>query len=316
MFLCSIKIKFWLIILYVTNHIQKVLNFDEEKEHKKLIEYANKENVVIIAMIAPYVSVRISPVEETRAEIGISEEFGIEMALEHIKKESDSKKLILLVGSPGGYIASSYKVALALRDYFEHIIVFVPHIAASGGTLVALTGNEILGIMSNLTPLDVQTSYKDMIVSCESIFKSFGRLCEYFKDKQVEEAAFPYRALAEKLDPILMEEFNSQQRAMIDYVTEILQKTGYNENSITISESLVRRHITHGQVINYDKAKILGLKVDKSDKYPELWSYMREWLAEYMLKGTDKHFIRYIVPKREKDINNEESVMKKEVENG
>lgn len=288
-------------MIKIPESIQNVLNFDEEKENKYLLDYSTKNNVVFIAMIAPYVGMKISPIDEISAQIGLSEEFGIEVALEQIKKETTSKKLFLLVGSPGGAVSSSYKVALALRDYFEEITVFVPHIAASGGTLVAMIGDEIImGNMSNLTPLDVQVSYQDQPASCQSLFRSFGRLSEYFKDKLPEEAPYPWKALADKLDPVLMEEWNGHQSVMERYVTEILSKTKY-KNAQKLAEQWVRGFCTHSEVLNYETCKNFGLKVEKSSKYQEVWQAMREWLSEYMLRGADKHFIRYIVPKKEEN---------------
>ena len=53
-----------------------------------------------------------------------------------IKEQTNCKKLILMINSPGGFVKSSYKMARALRENFEEIIVFVPYEASSGGTLV------------------------------------------------------------------------------------------------------------------------------------------------------------------------------------
>ncbi len=296
--------------------IQKILNFDEEKENKYLIDYATTHNIVFIAMIAPYVGLKVSPVSELSAEIGLSEEFGIEVALEHIKKETGSKKLILLVGSPGGLVSSSYKVALALRDYFDDIKVFVPHIAASGGTLVAMTGNEIvMGTMSNLTPLDIQIVYDGKQISCQSMFRSFGRLSKFFEDKLPEEAPYPWKALADKLNPVVMEEWDGFLTVMENYLYNILTKTDYNEDTASeITQKWVRGFYTHTQVLDYQTCKEHKLKVVESSKYPDLWQAMKEWLSEYMLKSTDKHFIRYIVPKKQKVLKPEDYPLNKEKE--
>lgn len=58
-------------------------------------------------------------------------------------------------------LSSAYKTAITIRDAFNDITVFVSHYALSGGTLLALAGNRIkMGIMSQLSGLDVQTQYK------------------------------------------------------------------------------------------------------------------------------------------------------------
>ena len=102
--------------------------------------------------------------------MGLSEEFAVETAINHIQTRTDVRKLLLLVNSPGGLVQSSYKIARALRKAFKEIIVFVPHIAASGGTLLAVTGNKIvMGMMSQLSPLDPQAQIGDGAVSANSV---------------------------------------------------------------------------------------------------------------------------------------------------
>jgi ClpP class serine protease len=156
-------------------------------------------------LIAPYAGVRISPIEERSAQISISEEFGVETAINEIKSRTDVKKLLLLLNSPGGLVQSSYKVARALRQSFDGIIVFVPHLAVSGGTLVALAGNEIvMGMMSQLGPLDVQVGDK----STQSVIRGFENVTDLFRKLLPEEAPYTYRALAEKFDPVEMDECN------------------------------------------------------------------------------------------------------------
>ena len=86
------------------------------------------------------------------------------------------KHAYLLVNSPGGTMISAYKIARAIRSTFDRITAFVPHAAASGGTLLALAGNEIvMGPMSYLTPLDVQIRYKGGFISATTFMKFFSR---------------------------------------------------------------------------------------------------------------------------------------------
>ncbi len=107
-----------------------------------------------MAFVSSYVPRKYNSTSSVRATISIGDEFGIEEALNQIKRSTSkakTKKAYLLINSPGGLESSSFKIAQAIRDTFEDITVFVPHIAASGGTLLALTGNRIrMGIMSQL----------------------------------------------------------------------------------------------------------------------------------------------------------------------
>src|SRR4051812_47733306 len=92
---------------------------------KELQEWANREDCALLAFVAPYSGIRVNPVSEAYASIGVQEEFGIESFIERCN-QAKIKKLHLLVNSPGGNIVSSYKVAKALRSHFDLIRVFVP----------------------------------------------------------------------------------------------------------------------------------------------------------------------------------------------
>lgn len=183
----------------------KMVDVQAESD-KSIIEFAKRRKVAMMAMIASYVPLRISPAEESYAYIGTSEEFGAETAVSMMTDSMPRNcEVLLLLNSPGGSLSSSYEISKILRESFKKLTIFVPHIAASGGTLVALTGDRIfMGMMSRLSPLDVQMGYKDDIVSANAMMRAFGAVTNYFKDKTPEEAPYPWKALADKLDPVIM----------------------------------------------------------------------------------------------------------------
>lgn len=284
-----------------TSDIGKILDVSKEND-PKLLNGLNKiskqQKAVLLAFIAPYAGRKITPTKIIRAQMGLSEEFGMETVIDEIKNETNVSKLVLLLNSPGGLIQSSYKVARALRNNFEEIIVFVPHIAASGGTLVALTGNEIvMGMMSQLTPLDPQSEdEKGKLISALSVIQAFQNVTEFFSDKTVDDAPYTFRALADKFDAIEIDEAISVMKLMEDYIREILEGCNYSTDVCkNIAKSLVGGFREHGEVINIDKAKEMGIKVVGDTKYPNEWNKLRGWLGKYLLQSADKHIIRYVI---------------------
>jgi len=276
-------------------------NVAEEKD-ETLQKVADSHDVILLAFIAPYTAVRISPIEEAYAAIGLEEEFGVETALSAIatRYSKEKPKAYFLVNSPGGGVTSTYKIARVLRTYFSDVKVVVPHVAASGGTLLAIMGNEIvMGAMSHLSPLDVQTRYKGMGVSTTTFVRTFDRWVKTFSTKTPDEAPYPEKAMVDKLDPIVMEEISGVIRASLGYVKEILEGAGY-KNAEEIAEKMVFKLGYHSQVIHRDLAKDMGLNIKKDSDYPELWESMRNWLEKYLYKGAKTHFIRYVVPKQSK----------------
>jgi hypothetical protein len=280
--------------------ITEIIDVKEEDDLKlleKLTEISKKHDAVLMACIAPYVGLKISPTKTINAQMGLSEEFAVETAINQIQAKTDVQKLMLLVNSPGGLVQSSYKIARALRKTFKEIIVFVPHIAASGGTLLALTGNKIvMGMMSQLSPLDPQAKIEDGAVSANSVVDAHQFVTKLFDDLSVEDAPYSYKALADKCDSVDIRDALASLSLMEEYILEILEDCGYsNEECKKISHNIVRGFKTHDEVINIDKAKKLGLNVISHSDFPTEWNLFREWLAKYMLQSADKHVIRFVI---------------------
>jgi ATP-dependent protease ClpP protease subunit len=266
------------------------------EEDEIVCNWANETGVALIAFISPYVYVRVSPIESVAASISLADEFGVETVVNELRK-ANIKKAYLLVNSLGGAMGSSYKIARALRMCLDEITVFVPHIAASGGTLLALTGNRIvMGPMSHITPLDVQIGYKGANISMATFQRFFVRASRWFERVTPEEAPYPQRAMADMLDPFIMEEWSGIMSTAVEYVDEILKLSGYKEHK-GIAETLVAGFPTHAYVITPDKGKDMGLNIEDSSKFDEEWKIMRYWLGKYLMEEATTHCIRYAIPK-------------------
>ncbi len=69
----------------------------------------------------------------------------------------DDVPIDLVIHTPGGLVLAAMQIARALADHKGKVTVFVPHMAMSGGTLIALAADEI--VMSPhavLGPIDPQ----------------------------------------------------------------------------------------------------------------------------------------------------------------
>jgi hypothetical protein len=263
-----------------------------------LQKWADSERCALLAFIAPYVGKRVSPVSEVFATIGMQEEFGIESFIDQCAA-ARIKKLHMLVNSPGGGVVSSYKIAKALRSQFTEIRVFVPHMAASGGTLIALTGDEIvMGVMSHLSPLDPQFYYQGMSISSNTFARCFERFQRSFAQLQPDEAPYPIRCMTEKLDPLVMEEMNGTTQACIEYVIDILRGAGYPaQEAIKKALYLTMNFTDHSTVLRKAALKEQGFKVVDDSKYRKEWLAMRQWLRKYIASPEGVHHLRYCLPR-------------------
>ncbi|HJW20096.1 MAG TPA: hypothetical protein VJ571_06025 [Candidatus Nitrosotalea sp.] len=285
-----------------SDEMEAIIDASEET-NEKIQEYANQKDVILLSFIGTYFARRYNPSTSALASINVRDEFGIEKILTEIQQKvpkCKEKKMYMLVNSTGGTLTSAYKTARTIRDCFDDITVFVPHYALSGGTLLALTGNRIkMGMMSQLSPLDVQVYHEPQgqQVSVNSLFKAQTTLNEIFSTSKAEELPYTYKYMAESLDPIMIEEWLGVQKEGQHYLREILQKSGYADIENLI-QTLTLRFPTHGFVIHHDNAKEIGIKVEKHDTDLEAWNLMRFWLSKYITQQTDRHFLRYAVPKK------------------
>lgn len=272
-----------------------------EEMDERIQKLADKEGCALLAFVAPYTGVRVTPIAEAYASIGVHEEFGVESFID-LCVAAKVRKLHLLVNSPGGGVVSSYKVAKSLGAHFKDIRVFVPHVAASGGTLIALTGTEIvMGLMSHLTPLDLQVTYKGTAISSNTFLRCFERFMKAYGKLQPEEAPYPLRWMTEKLDPLIMEEMNGATQTCVDYIETVLKQARYEHSDASDKAMyLVTGFTEHSAVLDRELLAKKKFRVVPNTKYPGEWAVMRSWLKKYIGRSESVHHIRYCLPIKKK----------------
>lgn len=131
---------FWiLLILIIISQWLGSTSF--EKKRKKAIEaIQNERGTRVITLIHR---------EETISLFGIpiSKYLDIEdaeVALRAIRLTPDDKGIDLILHTPGGLVLAASQIAHALKNHKGKVTVFVPHYAMSGGTLLALSADDIV----------------------------------------------------------------------------------------------------------------------------------------------------------------------------
>ncbi len=281
------------------------LNLQEETDERikeSLQALADYRDSVLLCFIGSYGAKRITAYRTQSASIGRLDELSIErVTCEAIGRANGKKlKLMLLLGTDGGTVNSSYAVAKMLRENFSHISVFVPHVAASGGTLIALAANEIvMGMNSQLSPIDTQLSYAGTRVSAQSIGRAIETLKDLLEKLRLDEIPFVYQEMVGKLDPILWEEWNASLYQVGSYARELLTAAGYDKKTIdNVIYRLVWTPFRHDYYLGRDKAKErLKLNVKEDNLEADVWAILKSWHSLYVLKAEDRHIIRYVFPK-------------------
>ena len=286
--------------------IRPVAKEEEEGKDKPLQVLADTNQAALLTFIAPLAYVRISPVHRMRAQITIADEFAVEEAVGAIRKDSpQTAKAYILLNTEGGTLSNAYQIARVLRKTFKEIITFVPHMALSGGTLLAIGGNCIkLGMFGRLGPLDPQIQYQQGWASATTFMKFFQRSADWYETALPEELPYTQRALTDKLDPILMEEWGGYVYEATQYTREILGLAGYEQDvALAIAARLVNGFSSHSEVIHADRARDLGLKIAKDDDLNEELAVLRSWLWRYLFEPSTTHIVRYVIPSPRGDAN-------------
>ncbi len=280
---------------------EEVFELCMPEKDSEIVTFSSKKNVTLLAIIAPHVPYRMSPTRVLMAELSTPEEFAIETFVEKAKELGVTDKLYLLLHSYGGNPNSAYTIAKVLRKNFKKITTFIPQIAASSATLIAIASNEIvMGELSKLSPIDPIISTPRGRESSLATVRGFNKLNKKFEKTYREDIPYPYQHLIESIDLTIYEERVGLLHMVREYAYELLSMAGYKENECErISKSLVFDFPAHYYIIDFDKARKLGLKVKWYRHFINEWKIMRKWLGKYILEESGIHHVAYTFPKQE-----------------
>jgi hypothetical protein len=277
---------------------------DDEETIKKLTNLGGKSLVdkncggflCFIASYAPEKTVFRS----REAYITYPEEFGIEEAVMRIKEAGHVTKCYFLLNSPGGDMTASYNIARFLREEFTYIVPVIPHSAISGGTLIALAGDEIImSPIARLSDLGVILERGEEEISTLHLIRGV----EALNGKSPDEMTFVDMRMLEGVDLHRYHECKETVETMENFAASILNAGMFKYDKAKareIAHKLTHDFPYHGYPVTYKEARSIGLKVKTpydGEDYKQLWQVMRDWLMVYANKPAGTHFIRFWLPK-------------------
>jgi ClpP class serine protease len=144
---------FWLFFMFTA--LQPVLRqrMLEAMRTRKIAQLESARNSRVILLVHRQETMRLLGFPVARyIDINDSED-----VLRAIQMTDDDLPLDIILHTPGGLVLAALQIAWAIREHQGKVTVFVPHYAMSGGTLIALSADEI--VMSKhavLGPIDPQ----------------------------------------------------------------------------------------------------------------------------------------------------------------
>jgi hypothetical protein len=200
-----------------------------------------------------------------------SDKNGLMAAIHKLNKQ---KGLDLILHTPGGDLSATESIVDYLRSIFgTNIRAFVPQIAMSAGTMIALSCKEIvLGKHSNLGPIDPQIGG----VPAHGVIEEFSQAKAEVLMNPAH--AMIWQPIIAKYSPTLV----GQCFKAIDWSETMVKdwlKTGMFQGEVdaqakadTIVQALGSHSLTksHARHISIDRAKSIGIKVITLEDDPKL----------------------------------------------
>lgn len=204
--------------------------------------------------------------------------------------------LDFLLETPGGSGEVAEDIVRLLRGKYENIAVIVPGCAKSAGTIIAMSGNEILmEPASALGPIDAQISWQGKVFSADALLEGMEKIKEEVQDTGVLNKA--YIPILQGISPGELQSAENALKFSKALVTDWLAKYKFknwskhssNEKPVTDAEKKQRaeeiakelcdhgRWLTHGRSIKLDDFEAMKLKVTDYSKQSELADAIRRY---------------------------------------
>ena len=176
-----------------------------------------------------------------------------------------SKGLDLLLHTPGGNTAATESIVNYLRSIFgNNIRAFVPQIAMSAGTMIALSCNSIvMGKQSNIGPIDPQFGG----MSCAAVIEEFDNALQSVSKNA---ASIPlWQVIISKYHPTFLGDCQKAIQWSQEIVKEWLcdNMLQGRDDADQISETIIQRlgshqdTFSHERHIHIDECKNMGIRV-------------------------------------------------------
>jgi ClpP class serine protease len=166
-----------------------------------------------------------------------------EAILRAIRATPPEQPIDLILHTPGGLVLAAEQIAHALVERQGKVTVFVPHYAMSGGTLLALTADElVMDPNAVLGPVDPQIG--DLPAA------SIVKLLELKPRAQISD------------EMLILADISMKARLQVaSFVAAVLVKHYPKERAIALANALSEGRWTHDFPITVEGARELGLPV-------------------------------------------------------
>jgi hypothetical protein len=215
--------------------------------------------------------------------------------------------LDIILHTPGGISEAVEGIVKVIRPKFDPVRFIIPHYAKSAGTILALSGNEILMHPNGeLGPIDPQMIVGNMIASADAIISQFQQIRDEIlgnPDRQIP--ANPQKIslwgpiLATMGPALLIQCENAKQfgqRLVIEFMTRYMfaedPEAQAKAQRIADDLSNYSRWLSHGKKVDLSELQRLGVKAISLADDSALLNIVDEVWAAYDLTLSNTESIR------------------------
>ena len=151
---------------YLDQHLDFAqLQEERRKQLKRISEVRGGSDLLVFA----------ADLSRAQARIGI--DYSDLLPISDQLANLNGKALDLLLETPGGQGQTAEDIVRLIRDKYNEVRVIVPGCAKSAGTLIAMSGDEILmEAMSSLGPIDAQISWQGKTFSADALIQGMEKI--------------------------------------------------------------------------------------------------------------------------------------------
>lgn len=206
----------------------------EKKRKSRLISLIHRQEIISLFGIPIYGYINI---EDSEA------------VLRAIRMTPDDMPIDLILHTPGGLVLASEQIANALKKHKAKVSVIIPHYAMSGGSLIALSADEIIMDKNSvLGTVDPQLGMYPAVSVLKTVKrKSFD---------EIDDSTLIMADVAEKA-----------MSQIYKFVKSLLLVNQDEKDAERIARTLSNGKYTHDYPITFEEAKEMGLNV--SSDIPE-----------------------------------------------
>jgi hypothetical protein len=205
-----------------------------------------------------------------------------------------------LIQSPGGDPNAAEIIVHTLLSKTRHLRVVVPQAAKSAATLISLAADEIL--MSNtseLGPIDPQitipTAFGYVFRPAQAFLNGLELIKREHADGQpLNPAYYPFlKGVDAALIDYCYKSIEHSKRLAVKWLSRSMYKKNKKEAK-RIAEELINieKYPNHGQVINYQDAQKIGLKVVYMPYRDPVWQAMWSLYLHYIVAMRERMYVK------------------------